>query len=166
MAGKRADPERTALPRRADIRGARLAAAGRRLLRSVVRECGGMEATLWALSATGKRLEAALNVGATPEVVERSSVPVADSVVGMVAATGIAAVIGPGHGHNTSVDRKTGTATRAMAAAPVTVAGELAGVVSVINPKRGREFRASVLETLSWKAQLLGRLIADRERRK
>ena len=51
--------------------------------------------------------------------------------------------------------------TRAMIAVPVYVKGELAGVVSAINPADGGLFSAEDMEQLSFRAYLIGLVLAD-----
>jgi hypothetical protein len=48
-----------------------------------------------------------------------------------------------------------------MAAAPFSCDQEPAGVISAINPAGGGLFSASHLETLKWKAYLLGLILED-----
>ena len=122
------------------------------------RVCAGE--TLWTIAEDGTSLEGALNHGATPDVVERMSVPVAESVIGLVASTGVPTSILPGDPHNAAVDRATGTRTAGMAAAPVSVRGTLAGVLSAINSRRGA-FDAADLDALAWKAYLMGLVLED-----
>lgn len=139
----------------------RLARAARRLLAETARDCAAAEATFWLISADGQHMEGVFNHGPTPEILETAAVPVADSVVGMVAANGLAASIGPEDPHNPAVDRMTGTVTRAMVAAPVRVRGQTCGVISAINPQRGGVFSGEALDTLKWKAWLLGLVLAE-----
>ncbi len=106
-------------------------------------------------------MEGTLNHGPKPEILENSSVPVRDSVVGMVAANGLAASIGPDDPHNPSIDAKTGTKTLAMVAAPVRGGGQIVGVISAINPTTGGLFSAENLDTLKWKAYLMGLILSD-----
>jgi GAF domain len=134
---------------------------GRRLLRDTVSGCGAAEATLWVTSADGQHLDAALNHGLKPDVVEALSVPVADSVVGMVACTGAASCIGPEDYQNPTVVEATGIKVAAMAAAPVYVKGHLCGVISTINPQESAVFEAKQLDVLQWKAYLMGLIILD-----
>jgi len=145
-------------------RAGRTAVAGRRLLAEAVQAAGAAEATLWLISDDGEALLGALNHGATPSILESARVPAAGSVVGMVAATGVAACIGPGDAHHEDVDRATGTRTVAMAATPVTIRGALVGVLSAINPTRGGTFSAEELDALQWKAYLLGLVLEDAPR--
>jgi len=139
-----------------------LAAAGRRLLAEVARDCHADESTLWLIAEDGRHLEGALNHGRTPQLLERATVALVDSVVGMVASTGIATAVGRDDQINTTVDQQTGTPTRAMIAAPVLVGDDPAGVLSAINPKEGRLFDAQALETLQWKAYLMGLILGQR----
>jgi hypothetical protein len=138
-----------------------MAAVGRRLLAETVAACDVFDAALWVLSEDGERLECALHAGSTDPVIEELSVPVAESVVGMVASTGVASSIGPGDEHNPTIDAATGIETRAMAATPVYAGEKLCGVLSVINPRHKEVFDAGDLETVEWKAYLLGLLLRD-----
>jgi GAF domain-containing protein len=162
-------PENPQTPERPDVRFGReacqcepLASLGRRLLEETVEACEAAEATLWLLSEDGVDMEGTLNHGKTPEVIEQLSVPIADSVVGMVAGMGQAMTIGPEDYRNPTVDEKTGTPTLAMAAVPLFADGEICGALSVINPRDGGLFHSDHLELLQWKAYLMSLLLADR----
>jgi GAF domain-containing protein len=139
----------------------RMETAGRRLLEETASECDGTEATLWIVSSNGRMMEGALNHGRTPEIIERSAVPLADSVIGMVASSGIGICIGPEDPHHPGIDEATGTRTLAMVSAPVYLNGKLCGVLSTINPRRGDVFSAADLEKLHWKCYLMGLIIQD-----
>jgi putative methionine-R-sulfoxide reductase with GAF domain len=146
----------------AELQSGRLGRIGRRLLAEAAADCSASGVALWLVSADGATMLGALNHGPATTVVESASVPVAESVVGMVAANGLAASIGPGDHHNTSVDERTGIETRAMIAVPVLVGGKLVGVLSAINPTQALLFSAEDQEKLSWKAYLLGLVLADK----
>ena len=135
----------------------------RQLLKEASTECAAVGVCLWLNSPDGKHLHATLNHGPAQETMESASVAVADSVVGMVASTGMATSIGPGDYHNPSIDRQTGIETRAMIAAPVYVASELCGVVSAINPTSAEIFSGDDLKKLQWKAYLIGLVLADQQ---
>jgi len=160
------DPE---IPQNPEIRFQRqgcqrepLGSLGRRLLAETVEACAAAEATLWLISEEGVDMDGVLNHGKTPEVIEQLSVPIADSVVGMVAGMGQPMTIGPEDYRNPTVDEKTGTPTLAMAAVPLFADGEICGALSVINPRDGGLFHSQHLEKLQWKAYLLSLLLADR----
>ena len=140
-----------------------VAGPARRLLEEVVRDCGALEATVWLVSADGRSLDGTFNEGRTREMLEAMTIPLAGTVVGMVAATGQPVSIGPDDGHNPMVDEAVGTTTLAMIAAPVYVDSKVVGVLSAINPMPGRarddRFPAASLETLSWKAYLMGLIL-------
>jgi len=159
-AGARLGAARPALDRAACQRG-RLGRLLRRLLAEAVASCRATEGTLWVPSPTGAALEGALNHGQTPDILEAASVPVADSVIGLVFCTGAAACIGPDDPHNPSVDEQTGLPTRAMAAAPVRIGSDTVAVLSVINPAGGGVFSRADLEALEWKAYLAALVIED-----
>ncbi len=106
-------------------------------------------------------MEGALNHGKTPAVMEALSVPITQSVVGMVASTGVSASIGPDDYHHPVATQAGAADTLAMIAAPVLIRGKLAGVVSAINPRGGGLFSADDLERLSFNAYLLGLILAD-----
>ena len=111
---------------------------GRRLLARAAVDVA-QEATLWLLSDDRQSMDGALNHGNTPAVLESLSVPITQSVVGMVASTGVGAA--SARTTITTPWRRTGAAdTLAMIAAPVLIRGRLAGVVSAINPARRRAF--------------------------
>jgi hypothetical protein len=153
--------ETSPMPTRASAQSGATAALGRRLLARTVDDCRAEEATLWLLSPDRQSMDAALNHGKTPEVMESLSVPITQSVVGMVASTGVSASIGPDDYHHPVATRAGAADTLAMIAAPVLIRGRLAGVVSAINPRGGGIFAADDLERLSFNAYLLGLILAD-----
>ena len=135
---------------------------GRRLLARAVQDANAAEATLWLLSPDRQHMDGTLNHGKTPHLLESLSVPVTQSVVGMVASTGVAASIGPDDYHHPVATQAGAADTTAMIAVPVYVRGNLTGVVSAINPQGGRErFSAADMESLSFNAYLLGLVLAD-----
>ncbi len=134
---------------------------GKAVLERARAACGAAEATLWVVSPEGDVLLGALNVGRTPEAVEGAAVPVAESLIGMVASLQLAVSSGPEASFNRSIDARTGTATQAMLAAPVHVDGRLCGVLSAINPRSGTAFSPAQLEALQGHARQLGRLTAE-----
>lgn len=133
----------------------------RRFVAETAAACRAGEATFWSVSPDGKNLDGAINSGAKHEIIENASVPACDSVVGLAATTGISACIGPGDYQNPSIAKLTGLAVHAMVVAPVLVNEQVCGVVSAVNPADGGIFNATDLETLQWKAYLLGLLLAD-----
>jgi GAF domain-containing protein len=149
------------VPTRASCQAPPTADLGRRLLARVAADCRAAETTLWLLSADRATLDGALNHGPTPAVLESLSVPITDSVVGMVASTGVAASIGPDDYHHPAPADAGAADTRAMIAAPVYVRDHLAGVLSAINPAGGGLFSAGDLDALSFNAYLLGLILAD-----
>ena len=132
----------------------------RQLLADTVKELRCAESTIWTISLDGLHLEGAINHGPTVDVIERISVPAHNSVIGLVAEQGLAKAIGPEDWHNPSVDKATGTATLAMAAAPIDVAGVRVGVLSAINPTAGGVFEGPALRILIEKADRAGRILA------
>ena len=132
----------------------------RQLLADTVKELRCAESTIWMISPDGLHLEGAINHGPTVDVVERISVPAANSVIGLVAEQGLAKAIGPADWHNPSVDEATGTATLAMVAAPIDVEGVRAGVLSAINPTAGGVFEGPALRILIEKADQAGKILA------
>ena len=106
-------------------------------------------------------LDATINSGPAQNVMESTSVSLADSVVGMVASTGLPVSIGPEDYHNSSVDRLTGIDTNAMIAVPVYIRSERCGVISAINPAKAKFFSGEDLRRLEWKAYLAGLVLAD-----
>ena len=149
------------MPTRASCQQGATAALGRRVLARAVEDCRAEEGTLWLLSEDRERMEGTLNHGKTPQVMEGLSVPITQSVVGMVASTGVSASIGPEDYHHPVATRAGAADTQAMIAAPVLIRGKLAGVVSAINPRGGGLFSADDLERLSFNAYLLGLILAD-----
>ncbi len=137
-----------------------LAGRGRALLERARAACDAAEATFWVVSEDGTALLGALNVGRTPEAVEGAEVPIGRSLIGMVASLQLAVSSGPEASFNRSVDARTGTATQAMVAAPVTTDGRLCGVLSAINPRSAAgSFSPEQLEALQEKARELGKLL-------
>ena len=139
----------------------RAAGLGRRILDETVGQCRAKEATFWLLSEDGQGMEGTLNRGQSAQILEKICVPLADSVVGMVASNGLAVSIGPDDYHNRAVDELTQMKTDAMIAAPVHARGQLCGVLSAVNPVDGGLFSPKDLETLSWKAYLMGLVLDD-----
>lgn len=149
------------MPTRATCQQGVAADLGRRLLARAAVDCRAEEATLWLLSEDRQNMEGTLNAGKTPDVLEQLSVPITQSVVGMVASTGVGASIGPDDYHHPVATQAGAADTLAMIAAPVLIRGRLAGVVSAINPRGGGLFSADDLERLSFNAYLLGLILAD-----
>jgi GAF domain-containing protein len=150
-----------AMPTRGSVQQGAAATPGRRLLARAVEECRAEEATLWLISDDRQRMDGTLNHGRTPHVLESLSVPVPQSVVGMVASTGVGASIGPDDYHHPAPTQAGAAGTHAMIAVPVLVGGRLAGVLSAINPRGGGLFSTEDLERLSFNAYLLGLVLAD-----
>src|SRR6185437_16708274 len=90
---------------RDECQRARVATPGRRILDETVCECHAKESTFWLLSEDGEEMDGTLNRGLAPHILETISVPVANSVVGMVASNGLAVSIGPDDFHNDAVDK-------------------------------------------------------------
>jgi GAF domain-containing protein len=150
-----------AMPTRGSVQQGAAATPGRRLLARAVEDCRAEEATLWLISDDRQRMDGTLNHGRTPHVLESLSVPVPQSVVGMVASTGVGASIGPDDYHHPAPTQAGAAGTHAMIAVPVLVGGRLAGVLSAINPRGGGLFSTEDLERLSFNAYLLGLVLAD-----
>jgi GAF domain-containing protein len=139
-----------------------VATPARQLLARAAADARADEATLWLLSPDRQHMDAALNHGPTPDLMESLSVPLTQSVVGMVASTGVAASIGPDDYHHPAATHAGAADTRAMIAAPVLIRGQLAGVLSAINPRDAAPlFAADDLDALSFNAYLLGLVLAD-----
>jgi hypothetical protein len=136
----------------------------RRFMAETTLACKAGEATFWTISADGRHMEGAINSGRTPELIENASVPSNDSVVGLVATSGISACIGPEDYMNPSIAKITGLQVFAMVVAPVMIDAQICGVVSAVNPVDGGVFKPEDLETLQWKAYLLGLLLADADK--
>jgi hypothetical protein len=147
------------MPTRASCQRGPAAAMGRRVLSRAADDCAAEEATLWLLAPDQRNMDGALNHGKTPAAMESYSVPITESVVGMVASTGVGATIGPEDPHYPPPTEAADT--RAMIAVPIYVRQKLVGVVSAINPRHGGTFSADDLEKLSFNAYLLGLILAD-----
>ena len=113
------------------------------------------EASFWCVSEDGARMELTVNYGGDAQLLESLSVPVNESVVGLVQATRMATAIGPEDDYNPSVDAVTGGHTRAMVAAPVLGSEGVLGVVSAINPRTGDRFSGLHLTRLGQAASHL-----------
>lgn len=151
----------TILPNRHSCQWPATAIPARRVLERACGECAACEATFWVFSEDRARLDAAINHGATPAKMEGVSVPVAQSVVGMVACTGVGASIGPDDFHNPAAKEAGAAETVAMIAVPVYARGKLVGVLSAINPVGRGLFSPDDLECLSFNAYLVGLIVAD-----
>jgi len=136
-----------------------MAAPIRRLLQDVVDLCRSTAATYWEATEDGCHLLAAVDLGPEAERLEGLRVPVAGSLVGMVLCTGLPTAVGPDAAYHPAAMEATGILTRAMAAAPVRVAGRTVGVLSTINPTEGDRFGPGDLERVQWQAFLLGCLL-------
>jgi hypothetical protein len=147
------------MPTRASCQHEPVAVMGRRVLARAADDCRAEEATLWLLAADRKSMQGTLNHGKTPAAMEAYDVPITQSVVGMVASTGVGASIGPDDPHYPPPSQA--AETLAMIAVPVYVRQKLIGVVSAVNPRGGGIFSADDLERLSFNAYLLGLILAD-----
>ena len=134
----------------------------RRFMAETADGCRATEATFWVISADGKRVEGAINSGKDAAEVEKLVVHANDSVVGLIATTGISACIGPGDFMNPEIKEKYGV--RNMVVAPVTIDSQISGVVTAINVLEGDTFKPADLETLQWKAYLLSLLLVDADK--
>jgi GAF domain-containing protein len=148
---------------RAALRAPQVARFLRRLLSDAVEAVRADEAALWIPSPDGTQLEAALNHGPSRDIVERISVPLNDSVVGLVFIEDHGTCIGPDDKHNPIVDEATGTPTRSMVAVPIHFGQEKIGVLSAINPREPRTFDHDDLDQMTWRAYLAGLIIRDHE---
>ena len=144
------------VPTRSHCQQPRIATPARAVLAEAAAACDAAAATFWVISSDGLHMEGALSTDAQSHLLESATVPVADSVVGMIAATGLGTTIGPQDRHNPSVDRQTGVPTTTMAAVPVHVDGVLCGVVSAVNRRGGALFDRHDLRKLEAKAEQLG----------
>jgi hypothetical protein len=134
----------------------------RRFMAETAECCRAAEATFWVISSDGKRVEGAINSGKDKDEVEKLVVHANDSVVGLIATTGISACIGPGDFMNPEIKEKYGV--RNMVVAPVMIDSEISGVVTAINVLEGDTFKPGDLETLQWKAYLLSLILADADK--
>jgi len=137
-----------------------------KLLRRFMAETAGdvraTEATFWVISSDGKRVEGAINSGKDFAEVEKLVVHANDSVVGLIATTGISACIGPGDFMNPEIKEKYDV--RNMVVAPVMIDSQISGVVTAINVTQGNTFNPADLETLQWKAYLLSLVLVDADK--
>lgn len=131
----------------------------RRFMAETAGDCRASEATFWVISADGKRIEGAVNFGKDVDKVEKLVVHANDSVVGLIATAGISLCVGPGEFMNPEIKKE--FSVRNMVVAPVTVDSQICGVVSAINAIDGEKFKPEDLETLQWKAYLLGLVLVD-----
>jgi GAF domain-containing protein len=154
-------PAAGTMPTRASVQQGAAALPGRRLLDRAADDCRAEEATLWLISDDRQQMDGTLNHGRTPHLLESLSVPVPQSVVGMVASIGVGASIGPDDYHHPAPTQAGAAGTHAMIAVPVLVGGHLVGVLSAINPRGGGLFSPDDLEKLSFNAYLLGLVLAD-----
>ena len=95
---------------------------------------------------------------------EQMSVPLARSVIGMVASIGEPISVGPDAEFNRTVDEAVGTTTQAMLAAPVVVEDEVCGVLSAVRLGADeRTFSSSGLREIAWWAYLIGLVLGTRD---
>ena len=131
----------------------------RRFMAETASACRASEATFWVISADGKQIEGAVNSGKECDRVEKLVVQANDSVVGLIATAGISLCVGPGEFMNPEIKKE--FSVRNMVVAPVTIDSQICGVVSAINATEGEKFRADDLETLQWRAYLMGLVLLD-----
>lgn len=131
----------------------------RRFMVETAVACRASESTFWSISADGKRIEGAINAGPDYERVEQLVVHANDSVVGLIATAGISLCVGPGEFMNPEIKKQ--FSVRNMVVAPVLVESQICGVVSAINALEGEKFKPEDLETLQWRAYLLGLVLMD-----
>jgi len=129
------------------------------LLTELVQACTCEESTLWLLSQDSDSLMGTVNIGKTPDILENIDVLIKDSVIGMVALTATASCISADDEYDRSVDQASKTDTRAMAATPVYLDGEVCGVLSALNPIDRETFNQDDLGILQWKSYLLGLIL-------
>ncbi len=131
----------------------------RRFMLETASSCRASESTFWVISNDGKRIEAAVNSGKDCDRVEKVVVAANDSVVGLIATAGISLCVGPGEFMNPEIKKE--FSVRNMVVAPVMVDSQICGVVSAINAIDGEKFKCEDLETLQWRAYLLGLVLSD-----
>ena len=102
------------MPTRASVQHGAAATPGRRLLARAAEDVRADEATLWLISDDRERMDGTLNHGRTPQVLEALSVPIPQSVVGMVASTGVGASIGPDDYHHPAPTQAGAAGTNAI----------------------------------------------------
>jgi len=139
--------------------GARALKLMRRFVTETAAACRASESTFWVISADGKRIEGAVNCGPDCDRVEKVVVHANDSVVGLIATTGISLCVGDDEFMNPEV--KKAFHVRNMVVAPVSIDSQICGVVSAVNVIDGEKFTSADLEALQWKAYLLGLLLSD-----
>ena len=131
----------------------------RRFVTETAAGCGATESTFWVISADGKRIEGAINSGQEFAKIESEVVHANDSVVGLIATTGISACIGPGDFQNPEAKKKYGV--KNMVVAPVVIESQICGVLTAVNFVEETKFSPENLETLQWKSYLLGLVLAN-----
>ncbi len=117
------------------------------------------DAMVWLLHDDQSILMPLASAQTPEELFTHIRIHVDDSVIGLVAQTGMPTVIGPEDQHNPLAEEVSGIATEWMVAAPVYVHGEVRGVLSAIQSDRERSFSGEDLETIAWRAELLGSVL-------
>lgn len=123
------------------------------------------EATLWIFGHEDRELEGTFAHSGTDDnrrKLEKLSVPVSESIVGMVASMGEPVCVGPDAEFNKTVDEAVGATTNAMLAAPVYLGDEVCGVLSAVRlDGNDRTFDEAALREVSWWAYLMGLILGS-----
>lgn len=138
------------------LRWAAAARVAQRLVSETRNRLEASDAMLWTLRDEEAALIPVLSARTPRELFGQLRVPVGESVVGMVIATGMPTLIGPGDWHNPLVEQVSDIETEWMIAAPVTLCGTPSGVLSAIRSEPGNPFEPDSLENVVWQAELIG----------
>jgi GAF domain len=150
------------LPRlkQAFLRGGRIPSLAKRLVSDTQYRLSGSDAMLWELQSNDTELVPVASAQTPIELFERIRVPVADSIVGVVIATGMPTLLGPGERHHPLAEQISGIATAWMVAAPIYAVNDPLGVLSCIRSDPAVPFTSSDLEFITFHAELLGILLS------
>jgi hypothetical protein len=136
--------------------------AARVIARYVDETCRLLDASdssLWLLGDAESDLTPVASARTPEHHFAEMRTPVDDSVIGVVARTGMPTVIGPEDRHNPIAEQVSGIATAWMVAAPVHDGDRLRGVLSAIRSDVSRPFTGADLETMNWRAEVLGYVV-------
>jgi signal transduction protein with GAF and PtsI domain len=144
------------MPERIDPRGLRVIT---RYVRETCQAMGAADASLWLLDEAEMDLTPVASARTPEHHFSDMRTPVDDSVIGVVARTGMPTVIGPADRHNPIAERVSGIVTAWMVAAPVHERGRICGVLSAIRSDVTVPFTGADLDTMSWRAEIVGYLV-------
>lgn len=132
------------------------------ILQRANNEIAGDDSMLWILSQDENTLYPIATVNTDIALLDKISVPVQDSVIGMVVSTGLSTTIGPDDEYNPEVEKITGIETSTMVAVPIYVDGKEFGVLSSIRSDKENIYAAKELRLYEWYAYVLS-LVIERE---